>query len=148
MAEGSLAQITEVLKSPAVQYGAFRQAIDAPGRIYRWLEWGNAVRVRWLKLPYGDQGIFIRRTLFEKFGGFPEVPLMEDWLLARRLRRMAAATLLPGPLYVSARRWQRHGVVRQTMRNWSLVAAASLGVSPARLARYYLPHYEEPKDIS
>jgi rSAM/selenodomain-associated transferase 2 len=145
LAEGSLGQIAAAMARANVQHGAFCQAIDDSGRIYRWLERGNAARVRWLGMPYGDQGIFVRRVLFEELGGFPEVPLMEDWLLSRRLRRIAPPVLLPGPLNVSARRWRKHGVLRQTARNWSLVAAARLGVPPARLARYYLPHATDDK---
>ena len=73
-------------------------------------------------------------------GGFPEVALMEDLLLMRKLRRQSRPVLLPGPLRVSPRRWQRSGVVRQTARNWSLLAAERLGVSPNSLARFYPPH--------
>ncbi|MCO6456540.1 MAG: TIGR04283 family arsenosugar biosynthesis glycosyltransferase [Pirellulaceae bacterium] len=133
-------QIREALGNPRRLCGAFRQRIDSPRRVYRCLEWGNAWRVRWQGMPYGDQGIFVRREIFQQLGGFPEVPLMEDVLLMRRLRRLAWPVLLPGPLLVSPRRWERHGVVRQTMRNWSLLAALRLGVSPARLAAWYRRH--------
>jgi rSAM/selenodomain-associated transferase 2 len=146
LAEGALSQVYQAMENPAVQHGAFRQQIDDPAVVYRWLERGNAARVRWRNVPYGDQGIFIRRELFERLGGFPAVPLMEDWLLMRQMRRVARPVLLPGPLHVSARRWQQHGVVRQTLRNWSLITAARLGVSPARLASYYLPHGMAPEN--
>lgn len=133
-------QIEIALENPRTVCGAFAQCIQAAGRRFRLLERGNAWRVRRLGLPYGDQGIFVRRETFDRLGGFPEVRLMEDWLLMRRLRRLSWPVLLPGPLHVSARRWQRHGVVRQTVRNWALVAAATLGVSPDRLVRFYAPH--------
>jgi rSAM/selenodomain-associated transferase 2 len=133
-------QIEESLRHPGTVCGAFRQTIEAEGRAYRWLEHGNAWRVRRLGLPYGDQGIFLRRGTFDELGGFPETPLMEDWLLMRRLRPLSWPVLLPGPLHVSPRRWQQHGLVRQTLRNWMLVAAAIAGVSPHRLARYYPAH--------
>ncbi len=133
-------QIAESLHDPATQCGAFRQRIDAEGATFRWLERGNAWRAGRRGLPYGDQGIFVRRDTFHRIGGFPEVPLMEDWLLMRRLRRIAWPVLLPGPLHVSPRRWRRHGVVRQTLRNWSLLAAATIGVSPHRLVKFYPPH--------
>ncbi len=133
-------QIVHVLKNPAVLGGAFRQQIAAPGLSYRLLERGNALRARLLGLPYGDQGIFLRREVFQRLGGFPEVALMEDLLLMRKLRRRSRPVLLPGPLRVSPRRWQKSGVVRQTLRNWSLLAAEGLGVSPSSLARFYPPH--------
>lgn len=133
-------QIRHALDDAPAVHGAFRQRIDAPGIGFRILEWGNARRVRWFGLPFGDQGIFIRRGRFDELGGFPQVDLMEDVLLARQLRRQEWPLLLPGPLFVSPRRWQRHGIVRQTLRNWSLLAAQRLGVSPDRLARHYRRH--------
>lgn len=133
-------QIRQALRDPRRLCGAFRQQIDSPRRVYRGLEWGNAWRVRWQGMPYGDQGIFVRREIFEQLGGFPAVPLMEDVLLMRRLRRLSWPVLLPGPLHVSPRRWERHGVVRQTLRNWSLLAALRLGVAPERLAAWYRRH--------
>jgi rSAM/selenodomain-associated transferase 2 len=132
-------QIVQAVHDPNVAGGSFRQRIEAPGFLYRLLERGNAVRAGWGR-PYGDQGIFVRRDFFERVGGFPEVGLLEDLLLARQLRRLGRLVLLPGPLCVSARRWQRHGVVRQTLRNWGILAAAKLGASPDRLAGLYRPH--------
>ena len=68
------------------------------------------------------------------------MPLMEDVMLMQRLRRRAWPVLLPGAVHVSPRRWQHQGVIRQTLRNWALLAAFSAGISPARLARHYGPH--------
>lgn len=133
-------QIESALADAAVGCGAFRQQIEAEGLAYRLLERGNAWRVKRRGMAYGDQGIFVRRALFDELGGFPEVRLMEDLLLMKRLRRRSRPELLPGPLHISARRWQRHGVVRQTARNWLLLAAARFGVSPDRLAQFYARH--------
>lgn len=140
LAPGALVQIDEALAEAQIQCGAFRQRIEAEGRRYRWLEQGNAWRVRRRGLPYGDQGIFVRRATFEAQGGFPEVRFLEDVMLMRQLRGQAWPALLPGPIYVSPRRWQKHGVVRQTVRNWLLLAAFRLGVHPDRLAAFYAPH--------
>jgi rSAM/selenodomain-associated transferase 2 len=135
-----IGQVRRALTDPRVLGGAFRQRIEAKGLRFRLLEWGNAWRARRLGLPYGDQGIFVRHEVFEQLGGFPEVPLMEDLILMRALRRQAWPILLPGPIHVDARRWRRHGVVRQTLRNWSLATAFRLGVAPERLARFYRRH--------
>lgn len=97
-------------------------------------------RVRRRGLAYGDQGIFVRRAVFEALGGFPEVRLMEDVMLMQALRRRSRPAPLPGPVYVSPRRWQKHGVLRQTVRNWLLLSAFRLGVHPDRLAAFYAPH--------
>ena len=130
-------QLAEAIANPRVGCGAFRQRIDADGIAYRGLEVGNALRARCLGLPYGDQAIFVRRSLLEGVGGVPDLPLMEDVALMQRLRWRAWPVLLPGPLTVSARRWRRRGVLRQTMTNWTLVAAFTVGVPAARLAKRY-----------
>ena len=136
-------QIRDVLSEPAVLGGGFCQKIDAPQWPYRWIERGNAWRVRCRGLAYGDQAIFMRAKVFDELGGFPEVKLMEDLLLMRQFRRLAQPALLPGPVHVHPRRWQRRGVIRQTLCNWSLVCAERLGVSPDRLANFY-PSHDQP----
>ncbi len=135
-------QILDCLRDGKVLGGAFRQQIEASGLLYRWLERGNAARVRWCGLPYGDQAIFMRKNVFEQLGRFPSVKLMEDLLLMRSFRKKSCPVLLPGPVHVDPRRWQQRGVLRQTFGNWTLVAAQALGVSPDRLARFYPPHVE------
>jgi rSAM/selenodomain-associated transferase 2 len=140
LAENGVAQIRTALADSRRWGGSFRQRIEHPGWRFRWLEWGNALRVRFQGMPYGDQGIFLRSEVFQATGGFPEVRLMEDVMLMRSLRRQAWPLLLEGPLYVSPRRWLREGVVRQTLRNWTLLTAYNLGVSPNRLARFYCRH--------
>ena len=135
-----LEQIQRATQDNGTVVGAFRQKIDASGWIYRTIERGNALRARRFGLPYGDQGIFVHRATFEQFGGFPDVGLMEDLLLMRKLRRIARPALLDGPLHVNARRWQKNGPIRQTLRNWSLLLGERLGISPDWLSRYYPPH--------
>jgi rSAM/selenodomain-associated transferase 2 len=140
LAPGGLEQIAFALRDHRILAGAFRHRIEAPGLLYRLIERGDSLRVRLWKLPFGDQGIFVRRKTFEQLGGFPEVRLLEDVLLMRKLRKISAIPLLRGPLYADARRWQRQGPIRQTFRNWSILTAERLGVSPDRLADYYAPH--------
>jgi len=132
-----LDSIRAALADERVIGGCFHQQIDSPGRRYRWIESGNAWRVRLFKLAYGDQAIFVRRTVFEQVGRFPELRLMEDVFLMKRLSRAGRFVLLSDRLAVSPRRWQRHGVIRQTLRNWMLLALALCGISPDRLARFY-----------
>lgn len=139
-------QIEVALRDETVIGGAFRQRIDDDRRIFRWLERGNAARVGWRRMPYGDQGIFVRRSAFEAVGGFAEVRLMEDVLLMREFRRRGwRIELLPGPIHVDPRRWLKHGVIRQTLRNWSLLAGLRLGISPDRLAEFYSPTTVVPR---
>ena len=118
--------------------GCFRMRIDGDRRLYRLIERGGDLRAHRLGLPYGDQGIFLRRDLFERVGGFPPVSFMEDLMLMRRLRRLGRVHLLPHLVHVSPRRWERTGLMRQTLRNWTITALAVWGgVHPDRLARNY-----------
>src|SRR5262249_17531389 len=94
-------------------------------------------RVRLTGLAYGDQGLVLHRDTFAKVGGFPNVRLLEDVLLCRNLQRLGRIIVAPKKIFVSPRRWQRAGIVRQTLRNWTLTALAPAGVPPDRLARYY-----------
>lgn len=128
---------TRMRTEQAQVFGCFRQAIDDQGLRFRLIEIGNAFRARWLGTPYGDQAIFVDRQSYIRAGGFDEVPLMEDVMLCRRLLRESRPTLLQGPVHVSARRWQKDGVLRRTLRNWTVLAGFACGVSPTRLAKWY-----------
>ena len=139
-------QIAQSLEDEHVAGGAFVHRIDAKGFLFRIIERGDSLRVQLWGSAYGDQGIFVRRDVFEELGGFPEVRLMEDVLFMRLLRKRSRIALLPGPLKTSARRWQKHGVIRQTLRNWSILTAEKFGVSPDRLATYYEPHWRRKSE--
>lgn len=123
---------------------AFRLHIDAKGAGYRLVETGANIRSRLLRLPYGDQGLFVTRTLYERAGGFLPLPLMEDVTLVRALGRLGPVHLLDAAVTASPRRWRRAGLLGGTVRNWSLLAAWMLGVAPARLARWYRPERQPP----
>lgn len=117
--------------------GCFRQSIDASGFGMFLLERGNALRVRLLGWIYGDQALFVRRDCFEQLGGFQEVGFLEDLEFSRRLNRLGRTVQLTEQIKVSARRWNRVGIVRQTLRNWSIIAAWFCGAAPDRLKRFY-----------
>jgi hypothetical protein len=87
----------------------------------------------------GDQGIFVRRSLFESVGGFAAIPLMEDVELSARLKRVTPPVVVPLRLLASSRRWERDGILRTIATMWFLRAAFWLGADPVRLARVYYP---------
>jgi hypothetical protein len=117
----------------------WRFAIDAGGVWPRIMEWGAWARDRLGGVPYGDQGLLLRRELFATLGGFPPIPIMEDVALVRALRRRTPVQRLGAPLPVSPRRWQREGPLRTWLRNSALLAAYLAGASPERLVRWYQP---------
>lgn len=122
---------------PDVGGGWFRFALDDEAWQARLLERAVALRVRLLRLPYGDQGVFVRRDLFERLGGFAEWPLMEDVDFVRRLVAAARVHEVPLPLLTSARRWRRDGWLARSARNVAVLSLHLAGVAPARLARWY-----------
>lgn len=96
------------------------------------------LRSRWTRLPYGDQGLFVRRTALDTIGGVPEQALFEDLELSRRLRRVGRIATVPVELEVSGRRFEAHPF-RALVLMHALPALYRLGVAPERLARLYPP---------
>jgi rSAM/selenodomain-associated transferase 2 len=111
--------------------------LDGTGAWLRVLERGAALRGRVLGLPYGDQGLVVARGLYERVGGYADIPIMEDVALVRALARCGTLTWLGAPLRASARRYEREGRVRRTLLNLGLVTLFAAGVAPQRLARWY-----------
>lgn len=114
----------------------FRFAIDLPWGWKRFIERGQRLREALFALPYGDQGLLVRRDAFEAAGGYPDLPIMEDVALIRRLRRRHAIARLPAPLLTSGRRYREHGVLRTWLEHAALIGLYHLGVAPARLAAW------------
>ena len=128
--------IRNMLKGRCVA-GAFRLKIDHDTRQLRAVARLANLRAKWLQRPYGDQGIFLPAKSFFQLGGYRNWPLMEDFDFARRLRKLGPIGLAEVPVTVSARRWQKRGVLKTTLMNQVIIAAWRLGVSPDRLARWY-----------
>jgi GT2 family glycosyltransferase len=88
-------------------------------------------------MPYGDQAIFLTKAVFQQIGGFPELPIMEDFELIRRLKRIGRIVIIPTPVVTSARRWLQKGVFKTTLLNQIVIIAYLLGVSPERICSWY-----------
>src|SRR5580704_2554130 len=101
--------------------------------IARMINW----RSRLTGVATGDQAIFVTREAFEAVGGFPDLPLMEDIALSRRLKRLCRPFCIATPAVTSGRRWERNGVVRTILLMWRLRLSYYLGVEPELLARLY-----------
>jgi uncharacterized protein len=135
--EGYPELIRRALDCPATVAGAFRFRTDGEGAAMRLIEWGAAVRSAFFRWPYGDQGLFLEKRVFDELAGFAALPIMEDFDLVRRLRRRGRVVTLREAAVTSARRWERLGVPRTTLRNQTMIAGFFAGVSPERLARLY-----------
>ncbi len=117
--------------------GAFEQRIDGDHPLYRLIERAANFRAKRLGIFYGDGGIFIRRAHFNQIGGFPDIPIMEEVGLSRKLRRCGKVTLVEPGIHISARRWKKNGIVRTTLTNWLITLLYLLRVRPNHLAKLY-----------
>lgn len=114
--------------------GAFSFGTDSPRLRDRWAASAGRLRHRVTGYAYGDQGLFLSARTFHDLGGFPSLPVMEDWEMVRRLHRIGALRILPMTLPASPRGWQQHGLVRSMLVNAAVIAGYRLGVQPASLA--------------
>lgn len=126
--------IARVLQKPGTAAGAFRFALGGNLRAAPLIERLVDVRCRLFSLPYGDQGLFLRRTVFRHLGGFAEWPVLEDLDLVRRLKSIGRVLTVPEPAVTSARRWETGGVIRTFLRHQLMLAAYHIGVPPERIA--------------
>ena len=117
--------------------GGFFLRFDADRPMQRLGSWLVNRRTRWLRVPLGDQAQWATREAFEKLGGFPDWPLLEDIDFMGRLRRLPGFTIIEEPVTTGARRFLELGAVRTVAINWLIWLLFFCGVSPHRLARLY-----------
>lgn len=116
---------------------AFHLRFDGKGAVYRLLEAAANWRTGRTGVPQGDQAIAVSREAYFSVGGFPPVPLMEEYYLFRKLRRAGPIEILPQAVATSARRYEKNGPLRNALRNTGLLALHYMGVRPGTLARMY-----------
>lgn len=129
--------VLEQLEDPGIIAGAFDLSIDGQGWGLRLIEIGVKWRSRGFSLPYGDQGIFLRSEVFQRIGGFAQLPIMEDFELMRRLKKQGKIAIAPVSVLTSARRWQKLGLLKTTLINQLMIIGYYLGISPDRLVHWY-----------
>jgi len=135
--QGWAEELCAVMDEPSVAGGAFRFCIDDPSPKYRFVEAWVRLRCRIFDLPYGDQAIFIRKSVLQKLGGYKAIPLMEDVDIVRRMKKMGRIAMLGKKAVTSGRRWAKKGLFRTALINQLTMMLYHLGVSPDRLARFY-----------
>ena len=129
---GALVRLETNLRSGAPwQAGAFRHRFEPTDWRLRLVSAGNNLRCRISRVYFGDQAIFVSRELFERVGGFAEVPVLEDVIFCERLREHTRAVLLPEAITTDARRFLHHGVWRSTWRGLLILARHRLGLNPS-----------------
>lgn len=136
----ALQKIVYTIEKTKAVAGAFDFSIDSSRWILAWISRGASLRSRLTRLPYGDQAIFMTRAVFHALGGYADFPILEDVDLMRRLKRQRLPiAFICDRVSISARRWEKEGILFCTLRNWMLLSLYYLGGSPNHLARWYRP---------
>lgn len=137
--EGAMARVLAAVDRERRPWGRFDVRLSGTHPLLRVVERAMNLRSCITGIATGDQAIFACREVLEAIGGVPAQPLMEDIELSRRLGRIARPLCLRPPVVTSSRRWERQGILATVLLMWVLRAGYALGVSPARLARWYPP---------
>ena len=127
--------IDQALRRNRVKAGSFRIYFDDNSlwmNSIAWLCWINIGM-----LTFGDQGLFMRAKTFHEIGGFPDVPIFEDRLIQKPLRRRGKFVKLKQNMITSARRFHKNGPIYNQIRNVALVLALEAGIRPRHLAKFY-----------
>jgi len=137
LGSGAAEAIEGALADPAVVGGFFHLRIRSQRAALKLAAAGSNLRARALRMPYGDQGLFLRRPVYEALGGFPDVPFLEDVALIRIVRKSGRLAPLPVPLSTGDRHWRELGILGTTLLDWTMVGLYFAGVSPTTLASRY-----------
>lgn len=130
--------IREVLGDKNVAAGGFDLGISDPRLRFRIIESGANLRAHVTSLLYGDQGMFLRKDIFNSIRGFADIPLMEDIEISLRLKKLGKIVFIKSPIKASPRRWLREGSFYTTCRNWiNAFSYTFLKIPPEKLVRYF-----------
>ncbi|MFC1712877.1 TIGR04283 family arsenosugar biosynthesis glycosyltransferase [Candidatus Poribacteria bacterium] len=136
--DNGLHKISSAMEDKQYVAGAFNLGMDTNSLALKIIVYIASRRSRLSRIPYGDQGIFIRRDYFNRIGCYKDIPLMEDVELMRRIKKMGDKIhIIPDRVSTSARRWEEEGVARCSARNIIIATLYCMGVSPETLVRYY-----------
>lgn len=135
----NLQQIVKAVQEKEYIGGCFKQVLDDPAILYRWIAWTGNIRAKISKVFYGDQAIFVRKDVFQQLGGFPEVKIGEDVLFTKKLRKKGRVGILPFAVNCSARRWKRQGVWQTFLLNLRINTALIWNQDLDQLANAYQP---------
>ena len=129
--------LSKEIISKRIDWGWFEIRINNPRFIYRIIETFSNLRVFLTGSPLGDHAIFVRRDVFQKVGGYPEIPLMEDIAFVNRVKGISKGVRIKKTILISARRFEYSGILNTIFKMWTLRILYNLGVSTDKLAQYY-----------
>lgn len=129
--------IRDCMDDPRCVGGRFDIRLDSERPLLKLAGRLISLRSRLTRVATGDQALFVRRAVFERLGGFPEIPIMEDMAFSRALKKEGRIACLGSRVVSSARRWERNGPVRTILLMWALKLLYLAGAPPDRLKRIY-----------
>jgi rSAM/selenodomain-associated transferase 2 len=129
--------VMEGLKRSGRAWGRFDVRIEGRHPLFPVIAAMMNLRSRLTGIATGDQAIFVATAAFAAIGGYPDIPLMEDIVLSRRLKRLGRPLCVSAPALTSGRRWEKYGVMRTILTMWGLRLAFFFGAPPAKLAARY-----------
>ncbi|BAQ60940.1 glycosyl transferase [Geminocystis sp. NIES-3708] len=129
--------VIETVKKNNFIAGAFKLRIDSQKSIFRVLETFINWRSQYLSLPYGDQGIFIKKEIFDSINGFSDLEIMEDFAFIRTVKKIGKIYITNSSVITSARRWKKLGIFKTTLINQLIIIGYYLKINPEKLARFY-----------
>ncbi|MCF6157538.1 MAG: glycosyltransferase [wastewater metagenome] len=133
--ENAFCEIRKRMKDNTVAGGSFYITFDSDHFLLKGASF--ITRFNFRLFHFGDQGIFIRRDIFQELRGYREMPILEDYDLYKRLKGQGKVILLRMPVISSARRFMKKGIVRQLLINKSVVLAYWAGIDTQVIKRFY-----------
>ena len=129
--------VEKMEQEPEKVGGCFSLKIESEHPLLKFISWSSNLRAKYLNLIFGDQGIFIKKEVFESLGGFPEIELMEDWEFSKELAEVGELLFLDKKIYTSARRWEEYGVLKTILLMHKIKILYLFGYSPEKLKKIY-----------
>lgn len=136
--KGFVSEVITLLSKPNTIAGAFRLGITGRNWALGIVSLFANLRSIFFQLPYGDQAIFILKDQFQRIGGFPDIPIMEDYALILRLKKLGRIAISPKAVKTSGRRWDKLGYIRTLLINQAMIIGYHIGVPVDKLKRFYM----------
>ncbi|SJZ37657.1 TIGR04283 family arsenosugar biosynthesis glycosyltransferase [Selenihalanaerobacter shriftii] len=135
--EDALLSIKSALQDPEIIGGSFSLKVDDDSLPLRFISWTSNLRAKYLKIIFGDQGVFVRSSVFHDLGGYPDIELMEDWAFSKKIAKVGKLVQLSQNIYTSARRWHKFGTWKTIFLMHKIKILYLMGVSPKKLNQIY-----------
>jgi rSAM/selenodomain-associated transferase 2 len=129
--------LTEELKSNDIAWGWFSIKLNENKLVYRAIEILANLRARITGTPLGDHAIFVKKGIFDKIGGFPDIPILEDLEFVKKIKCISRGKRINASVVTSVRRFENSGILKTFMRMWMIRFLYYLGFSTQRLVRFY-----------